>query len=278
MHTTVSHWAPVLTSDAGLSLTTLNWQEVNVGRAAYYLDALILKPGYALLEQLTDSQSYLNWPGEIILNASRLIANKEGIITIISPFDGRKIRMSYEQIISIINHLKPDVVVLPAPILRHYSNIDEQLSRNISVYIACDAFSSNEIPAHYGMAFALNAYTAEAKSLLDTYHNKNIYVYGDLSRTCIDALAQSGVKYIESNRPAQMGLDGLVDAEQGGIDLKDAQYSLDFNLLDSSCSCPTCAQQCTKAYLHHLILHTPLLAQRFLIQHNAFRLACVATD
>ena len=37
-----------------------------------------------------------------------------------------------------------------------------------------------------------------------------------------------------------------------------------------NCSCETCSQGFTRAYFHHLLQHTPLLAQRFLVIHNVF--------
>ncbi len=54
----------------------------------------------------------------------------------------------------------------------------------------------------------------------------------------------------------------------GPIDLRLSSERMNFNVLDPNCSCPTCTQKLTRAYLHHLLQHTPLLCQRFLILHN----------
>ena len=51
--------------------------------------------------------------------------------------------------------------------------------------------------------------------------------------------------------------------------LSDA-YVLDFKILDDSCGCESCEQEFTRAYLHHLFQHTPMLAQRYLMMHNMF--------
>ena len=59
----VQQFIPVLTSEAGLCLTAANWQEVKVNSIAYYLDDLLLKPGYALLKKIPDLSRYLAWGG-----------------------------------------------------------------------------------------------------------------------------------------------------------------------------------------------------------------------
>lgn len=79
-----------------------------------------------------------------------------------------------------------------------------------------------------------------------------------------------GVEYIESCEPAQLGLNGTVYTTEGIIDLKDERFAQQFETINSRCSCCTCAASFTKAYLHHLFLHTPLLCQRLLIQHNGY--------
>ena len=48
---------------------------------------------------------------------------------------------------------------------------------------------------------------------------------------------------------------------------------MQFETIDPECTCPTCSQQFTKAYLHHLLQQTPLLCHRLLIQHNVFWMA-----
>jgi len=67
--------------------------------------------------------AYTNWSKQIIINASRLKANKEGIITIVSPFDGSKLRLGYEQLINLIHQIKPHIVILPDTILKNYPQI-----------------------------------------------------------------------------------------------------------------------------------------------------------
>ena len=84
----------------------------------------------------------------------------------------------------------------------------------------------------------------------------------------IRELRRLGVEYVSSNVPASDACNGRIYSDDGLIVLKDDAYRMDFNTIDKTCSCPTCDQQLTRAYLHHLFDHTPLLCQRFLIQHN----------
>lgn len=75
---------------------------------------------------------------------------------------------------------------------------------------------------------------------------------------------------LESDKPAAEGMAGLLYTHDGVINILDPRYSEQFIPLSAACACPTCTQPFTRAYLHHLLLHTPLLAQRYLIQHNVF--------
>ena len=52
--------------------------------------------------------------------------------------------------------------------------------------------------------------------------------------------------------------------------LLEPSNAIDFSPLALNCACPTCQGGATRAYLHHLLQHTPLLAQRLLIMHNVF--------
>lgn len=76
--------------------------------------------------------------------------------------------------------------------------------------------------------------------------------------------------YFESNQPAQEGQLGHIYTEEGKINIKSALYEQSFIPLAADCHCPTCQQKLTRAYFHHLIEQTPLLAQRFLICHNVY--------
>jgi queuine tRNA-ribosyltransferase len=262
------NWVPVLTSDAGLCLTPENWQEANIDIAAYYLDSLLFKPGLAVLNTISNLSSYVNWSGTIIINASRFKANHEGIITLISPYDGSKIKLDYSQLIDLMVNLKPKAVILPEEILKEYPQIWERWDKNILPYLSGNHIIEDKLPLTYGVYFASDNNPLKMKEQFEKYQHVPQYVQGALNVELINEYCQLGVQYFESNEPNQLGFDGLVYSEDGIIDLKEKQYALQFTMINSQCKCSTCSAQLTKAYLHHLFLHTPLLCQRFLIQHN----------
>ena len=268
--TATTTWVPVLTSEAGLCLTTKKWQEAKVDTAVYYLDALLLKPGLSLLQDLPSLALYTNWPGHMIINASRLKANKEGTITLISPYNGSKLSLEYSQLMALIKHLKPQILILPPDILKHYPQILDNWNKEIIPY-----FSSNDLPLNnhsssYGIYFQIEANFLAVKETLQKYSQHQRYVQGVLNLEQINELRLLGIPLIESEVPTQLGLEGLVYGNKELIDLKEAAHALSFTKLKTDCLCPTCSAELTRAYLHHLFAHTPLLCQRFLIQHNAF--------
>jgi queuine tRNA-ribosyltransferase len=264
-----SNWVPILTTEAGLSLTSMNWQEANLSTVVYYLDALLLKPGLPLLTKMTDFARYTNWSQDIILNASRLKANKAGIITLISPFDGSKQRLDYEQLINLVHHLKPQRVILPEGVLNNYPQIWDQWNQEIIPYLSVNDLELATPPLIHGLYVDLKNGLAHIKEHTQHYKNRPHYVQGELSLDLINELRLLGIDYVESDTPSHMGLQGLVYDSDGVIDLRGAVYATDFNRINDHCQCTTCSSKLTRAYLHHLLNHTPLLCQRFLIQHNA---------
>lgn len=262
-----SNWVPVLTSESGLCLTASNWQEAKINTVVYYLDALLLKPGLSLLKKLPNLAGYVNWPGELIINASRLKANKLGEITLKSTYDGSKITLEYQQIIDVINHLKPKAIILPEDILKHYQQLEDVLDSSITAY-----FNSKNLPStslKHGIYFQVENNFTEIIEQLEKHKNVPCYVQGALSLSQLKGLTGLSVSYIESELPSDQGLNAFVYADDEVVDLKDSMHALSFTELSTQCQCSTCSAKLTRAYLHHLYAHTPLLAQRFLIQHNA---------
>jgi queuine tRNA-ribosyltransferase len=207
----------------------------------------------------------------VVLNASRLKANKEGIITLISPYDGSKTRFDYPQLIEIIHHLKPEAVILPADILKVYPQIWDNWAKEIMPFLSSNDLVVEYLPQTYGVYFTLKECSSQIKEQLQNYKKLPRYVQGSLSLEQMNELRLLGINVLESDEPARLGLDGLAYEHKKVIDLKDKHYAQAFEPISSECQCPTCTTQLTKAYLHHLYLHTPLLCQRFLIQHNAWQ-------
>lgn len=269
MSNAAQNFVPVLTSEAGSCLTGANWQEVQVNTVSYYLDSLLLKPGAALLKQITDLASYVAWNGTIVLNASKLRANKEGIFSLTSPFDGSKLKLSYAELFEIINKLKPDVLIVPEKTLHDAPELLDQLDKAITPFIVAADLIDKHLGRAHGVYF--NSFASMNSALvaeLKKWSHIPRYVSGVIDLELFKYCKAEQIDYIESDEPAKLGLAGTVYSQDRMIDLTDQQTTMQFALIDEECSCPTCAQRFTKAYLHHLLLNTPLLAQRFLIQHN----------
>lgn len=97
--------------------------------------------------------------------------------------------------------------------------------------------------------------------------------YPDIYSKCVDYDVDQGQK------PGQDALKGLIYASGNECDylITDKKYAMDFSVLNKACACPACADGFTRAYFHHLYVHTPLLCQRWLVMHNIWMVRQVAS-
>jgi queuine tRNA-ribosyltransferase len=79
-----------------------------------------------------------------------------------------------------------------------------------------------------------------------------------------------------SNKPADDAFHGLIYSHDEVFSLLAPASQYSFVPLDRCCSCAICSAGYTRAYLHHLLQHTPLLARRLLILHNIYFVAHAA--
>lgn len=258
---------PVLSTPSGRSLTVDNWQEIGINAICYYLDDLLIKPGLAILNSIDNLKHYLGWPSatKLILNATLLAEKEKNIYLIRSPYDGSKILISTQEIISLLNFLQPDYIILPQSF--NANNI-EQLSENIEpVFFASSLFvEKNNMP--------LSAYWQGADITRVDNKFRTTYIFGNFSYKDFIELKKYGIDYIESDQPAKDAVNGLLyivnnDANEI-LNLKQGSSATEQSVIDSCCSCPTCEEGYTRAYLHHLLLNVPFLCMRFLIQHNIY--------
>lgn len=256
---------PVLSAEEGSCLTPENWHEVGVKTVVYYLDSLLLKPGIELLKTISDFKSYCGWSETLILNAANLSPNKEGHFILKSPYDGSKIQISYAELLEIIVKMKPDAVLLPPQILTDVPDFWAKWGGSIIPFFSQeDALQVKGLESYgYYVHLKNKNRLGEIKS-----DDTPLYVFGALDRELVANLVNQGIQFIEFTEPAQLAFQGQVYAKNEVLDLVSISEALNFQLIDRDCTCPTCFQKLTRAYLHHLFLHTPLLAQRFLIQHN----------
>lgn len=265
----VSGLTPIFTTEAGNCLTLANWQEVGIKAGAYYLDALLMKPGIASLKKFGPLPNYTGWQGITVLNAS-LPAAKNGVYTIRSCYDGSRIVISQNELPALISLLQPDRVVLPRRIFND-SNLKlwETLAKTSLLFVSEDEYSPTYPDwllgryVHYDGTRSFSDFMQQLRQ----YANAPLYVAGEFESEQLQELANYNVLHVESDKPARNAMQGRVYSEEGEIDLLDSLQVNEYRPI-ANCSCPTCQQSFTRAYLHHLLVQTPLLCQRFLIQHN----------
>ena len=268
MLTIAQSMLPIINTVAGSSLTPANWQSVGVYTMACDLAALLIKPGYSILKSCSNLRTYVNWPGQLILNASRCVINRDGNCKLKSSYDGSSIDCSATQLLELIQHLKPDGVLLPLAIMQYMPAWwDTTVLPFFSIHELeeLDKFSSQHgLFMSYGERDFSDALRAKTK------YPGLFYVQDVPNTKAIFQLQQLGVDGIESDWPAQAAFQGIVFTHHGDLNLNDVNTSNSFSPVDEHCACPTCTLGLTQAYLHHLYQHTPLLCQRFLVQHNAY--------
>jgi queuine tRNA-ribosyltransferase len=76
-----------------------------------------------------------------------------------------------------------------------------------------------------------------------------------------------GVDMFDCVLPTRSGRTGQAFTRQGPLNIRNAQYTDDKNPLDSSCTCPACANY-TRAYLQHLVKSEEILGAMLLTWHN----------
>lgn len=262
---------PVMTTSAGSCLTESNWKEVNVNNASFYLDFLLLKPGYNTLKKIGNLKKYLGWSGTLILNGMHLHANRLGVFHFVSPYDGSKVSISVKELIELIIHLQPDAVVLPQHLTKHYPELGDHWNEVIYPFIAEEEVKAVQIPYPHGVYIKVTKGQTKEEIInkMNEWSDWTLYTTGEFTPELLMDLSHEQLGFIESDEPAKSAISGQVYCQNGQMDLTHSMNELNFEPIDRACHCPTCSQGWTRAYLHHLLQHTPLLCQRLLIQHNA---------
>jgi queuine tRNA-ribosyltransferase len=265
---------PVLTTPAGRCLTSDNWQETGAQVVSFYLSELLMKPGYDFLNQLPSLGVFVGWPGSIVINATLPFDEKKESYVLQSHYDGRRIHLSLNDILSVIERLQPSIVVLPKGAWKKNQEACESLSESMMIL-----FSESEVPRpsettkRYGVCITYDEQTMSPESVwhqIDQHKDVPCYVTGALDWPFILDLITYGAWGVESNIPAADAYHGLVYSRDGAMSLLDASYAKQPMAIDPLCCCPVCRQGFSRAYLHHLYQQAPLLCQRLLVQHNVF--------
>lgn len=258
---------PVATSDAGQCMTAANWQSVGVHTIACYLSDLLMKPGYDFLATIPQLASYIGWRDTLVLNAS-MQSDTQGRYTLRSVYDGTRSIYSTQALFELITKLAPNYVILPTGI----KPIEwQELPDSIFPFLSVSDLPSAVVSKNYGVYFSYDDASmsfSELLQYLEKYVALPCYIAGDFNLLELKQLAQYKTVFIESNKPANDALHGQLYDNNTIIQIQDEAHCMTFDTIQPGCSCPTCQQQLTRAYLHHLFIHTPLLCQRFLVQHN----------
>ncbi|MBA2652491.1 MAG: tRNA-guanine transglycosylase [Tatlockia sp.] len=261
---------PLATSQSGSCLTMANWQELGIQTLAYSLHSLLMKPGYSLLNSLPNLQSYCGWPGSIVLTATLAAANTLGIYTFRSLYDGSLISISQEELFSLIIKLQPDLVILPAGFRAYLVEQQLSLPSSIKLFVPVDESLEAENTANLGvnLVYEMNYSFSDLLSQVKQYKARPLYLSGAFNYSEAQELIEHGADWLESDKPASDAFHGQVYGDKDSFSLLNKEMTNQHVPISSNCGCPTCRQKLTRAYLHHLITHTPLLCQRFLIHHN----------
>lgn len=78
--------------------------------------------------------------------------------------------------------------------------------------------------------------------------------------------------YTILTKPIADALSGNVYTSDGSVHITSEDNQKAHDIIDPYCTCPTCTQGFTKAYLAHIFQHAPLLGYRLLLSHNIVHL------
>ena len=264
---------PVLTTPAGSCLTGENWQASGIKVVSCHLSALLMKPGFEGLRALTNLATYVGWHDELVLNASLSGRTADGRYVLRSQYDGSRSTYTLEDILALVTTLQPDRVILPQGVSENNCIDWQALPEKIFPFLSVtDLPKIGDKIRPYGVYIPYDTTTPSSELLaqLSPYKGISCYVMGDVNLPLMMTLRHHGVKFVESDVPASDACIGRVYSSEGDIALQDSEYSNQFEVIDSHCSCPVCLQKFTRAYLYHLLEQTPLLCQRYLVQHNMY--------
>ena len=253
---------PVLSSEAGLCLTAQNWESLDLEYVAYTLIELLQKPGIEGLMTSPSLGALIGWQRKHVLNASMPKMDANGSYLIYSRYDGRRIVVSVQQILDVIIALMPDLVILPHGFYSFDQTLWLKIPQKTHVFFPDTDRPMTQTVRPFGVSVT-STQPLDWQGINDT-----IYVIGNVSLAQREIFRSLGVSYLENDQPAKDAFSGKVYTRAGICDLTEPAYATQFDVIEKSCGCPTCQAALTRAYLHHLLQHTPLLCQRFLIQHN----------
>jgi queuine tRNA-ribosyltransferase len=268
-------FVPSLSTNAGQCLTLADWDNAQATILSYQLDKLLMKPGIEILQQISTLRHYFPWSNHWVLNACFLNCDTIGNYYCRSIYDGTLIKLSVKLLVDII--INPDHVLLPVGSSRYFQEFWQQLPGDIHFYFSlADDFSTINDSKKSIIKYYLTTDMWPSIVQIVKSYPQVVFILSEINLITLHKIftsLRSDVQpiFIESNKPADDGMKGIIYKGHALVNLLDKALSNCHQILDNTCQCQTCCQQLTYAYLHHLLQHTPLLAQRFLIQHNIYQ-------
>lgn len=259
---------PLLNTAAGNTLTLANWQELGIDRGAYSLTELLIKPGLAFLKSLANLRRYSPWPGPFVLNASlREASLGQASYKLRSPHDGQLIEITLPELFELIQCLQPEAVLLPLGATATQLDWLTGLPTTACYFPGEEILSLAGGEQQYYLVYDNNLPFNDFLQTIKGSEARIGYVIGEFSLEQFIELSAFNLSII-SDAPAKEALSGQIVHPEGRFTLTNKTMANQHQVLDENCICPSCKQKFTRAYLHHLFSHVPILCQRFLIQHN----------
>src|SRR5690242_15845768 len=103
----------LVSSLAGSALTFENLSQAGVTRLAYSFADWLIKPGLSVLRILQHWKDYVDWSGELCFNCSMLRLSDKGTYRLRSSYDGSSHELEREELIRLLDQLKPHRILLP---------------------------------------------------------------------------------------------------------------------------------------------------------------------
>ncbi len=257
---------------------------------------------------LTDSGGY-----QVFSLAKPKDITEEGV-KFKSHIDGQQLFLTPEKAIAIQNKLGADIIMSfdecpPFPVSYDYMN--DSVARTLRWAQRGKKVHKNEKQALFGIVQGgefgkLRKYSAieTVKIGFDGYAIGGVSVGEDkkimyqMIDDCIDYLPKEKIRYLmgvgepidileavkrgvdifDCVLPTRLARHANAFTLKGRINLKNAQYQNDFNVLETGCDCYTCQSGYSKAYIRHLFVCNETLGGRLLTIHNLRFLLRLMTD
>ena len=237
---------PYFNSVAGLHLTEDDYRCAGVQGAAYSLARLLMRPGIDALATLGTWRAKLDSAWPIIIDARGFSLSKDGQqLHCRNDYDGSLLRVSVSKLCAQLKDMQVDAILWPYAVSG----------------LAVENAASTP-PWYFSLAHETSAFESPN-------HSQRFLVDDHISMDNSDYSTAS----IVSDKPVQDALNGMLYHEDGTLDITDPLFMNAHQVLDETCGCTACTAGLTRAYFHHLFVHTPLLCQRFLGMHNLFFLS-----